>query len=238
MSCCFLTTLSAVIFDFDDTLVDTRTSRVPALIKAASDFGIVVSDKDILSHWGKPFRSLIRNAVPGIDYDTFCLHYSKVMRRFEPTALPGALKLIRRLDQLHIPVFVVSSGSRPLIRQDLKHAHLWEYISKLWGFEDTVYHKPNPRVLEPTLRVLRRRAMDQKKVLYVGDSLADYRIASANRIAFCAVLSGNTSRAEFRSAGLRNGCILDSLQSLLDSKNRLGRFFQSLAIVRPRGVVH
>lgn len=46
----------AVLFDFDDTLVDTVHSKIPAIIEYCdSVHGVVVTVEEVMSLWGMPF---------------------------------------------------------------------------------------------------------------------------------------------------------------------------------------
>lgn len=213
----------AMLFDFDDTLVATRTSRVSALIKTAADFGYRLTPEDITEHWGKPFNQLVMGIVPGVDYEAFHRHYADIMRQIPSQVLPGTRKLLAGLSGRGVPIFVISSGSRDLVRQDLEEGDLWQYLSKLWGYEDTPYHKPDPRTLDPVLRTLAELGIDVNQVVYIGDSVADFRVATAKGFLFCAVLSGTHTREDFRALGLGDELIVDSLEELLDLKGWLTR---------------
>jgi len=215
--------MKAVLIDFDDTLMATRKSRVAALIKAAADFGRHVTPDDIEEHWGKPFNQLILGIVPGLDYQGFHRHYAGVMRSIPPEALPGARDLLAELSNRHVHVFVISSGSRGLVRQDLEDAGLWRYVSRLWGFEDTAHHKPDPRTLGPVLQTLAEQEIEVDQAVYIGDSIADLHVATARGLTFCAVLTGTNTREEFRSMALPDDMIVDSLEELLDPRSWLRR---------------
>lgn len=210
-----MTLLRAAIFDFDDTLMATRKSRVAALIRAAADFGYFVKSEDIAKHWGRPFDDLISGIMPGIDYEIFHRHYAAVMRTIPPQALPGAHDLLAELTDHGVRIFIVSSGSRELVRQDLEDGSLWQYVSRLWGFEDTAYRKPDPRTLEPVLLELAKYDVHLDQALYIGDSISDFKVATANGLPFCAVLTGTDRREDFHLVGLQRRFVVDSLQELL-----------------------
>jgi len=207
--------LKAIIFDFDDTLMATRNSRVAVLIKAAANFGYRLTPEDVAKHWGKPFNELISDMMPGVDYEAFRCHYAKIMCSIPPQALPGACDLLAELTPHGVRIFVVSSGARDLVRQDLEDGDLWQYVSRLWGYEDTPYHKPDPRTLDPVLLTLAEHDIHLNQAVYLGDSTSDFEVASAKGLLFCAVLTGVHTREDFLMVGLQEDLIVNSLEELL-----------------------
>lgn len=209
----------AVILDFDDTLMATRECRTVALRATLKELGSSDDLSNLGTHWGKPFRELITQIAPEVDYDTFVKLYSKVMKRYPPRPTPGAAQLLTSLASNGKLILVLSSGSRALVMQDLEEALLWQYVSKLWGFEDTDSHKPNPRVLDPVLRHLELSDVERESALYIGDSMHDFIVAEANGIPFCACLTGFTGREAFLQKGLSEYRIVSSLQELLNDNH-------------------
>jgi phosphoglycolate phosphatase-like HAD superfamily hydrolase len=215
--------LRAAILDCDDTLIATRASRTDALIVGAAHFGFTITSADIGEHWGKPFNQLISSLMPGIDYDAFLHYYAEIMRNIPPIVLPGVPALLLQLKSSGIRTLLVSSGSRELVVQDLEASNLLQFVDRLWGYEDTVYHKPDPRVLDPILSTIREMSISQDKVLYMGDSIQDFLTASHHRLLFCAVLSGSSTREDFRAIGLDDNLIINSLEDLLAEESWLLR---------------
>jgi len=207
--------IHAVICDFDDTLLATRLLRINLLLKTLGDYGHVILVDQLLLHWGKPFNELISSVAPRVNYDKFLLDYSKGMQRERPQILPGAETLLKFLDSINVPCFIVSSGSRFLVEQDLEAVHLLQYVTQIWGFEDTPYHKPDGRVLYPLLCALKEKKVDAEDVVYIGDGLADLQVAAVNHLSFVAVLTGLHTKAEFERAGLGGEFIISSLSELL-----------------------
>lgn len=225
-----MNTINALVFDFDDTLMDTRARRFRPLIDTFKSFGCMPKREDISRNWGKPFDALVVAIAPSVNYEAFVRRYSVAMRKFPPRTHLGAKRLLRILQQRGVPSFIVSSGSKILVKQDLDYAGLSKYVSFLWGFEDTPYHKPDPRTLEPVLAVFKNMALPRGNILFVGDSLADFQMAAASRIPFCAVLTGATMRKDFNSAGLEDRLIVDSLRELV----RRGSWF--IRALPPRNI--
>jgi phosphoglycolate phosphatase-like HAD superfamily hydrolase len=66
---------------------------------------------------------------------------------------------------------------------------------------DTLVHKPDPRVFEPTLKKLQTENVDRSEVLYVGDGLRDFLAARDAGLRFVGITHGTTSKAAFTEAG-------------------------------------
>lgn len=208
--------ISSVIFDFDDTLMATRETRYDALIETAGDFGIEISPEEIDSHWGEPFEELIAGIAPNIEFEEFHSQYMNVMKKYGPKVQPGVRDVFDILQGKNTPIFVVSSGSYELVKQDLIEGELWEDITRLWGYEDTPAHKPNPQALSPVLQHLETIGKKEGAVPFIGDSPRDLEAARGNGLPFWAVLTGLSDRSDFRNKGLDDDRIINSLYGLLE----------------------
>jgi len=205
---------TAVIFDCDDTILATAKSRWSVLISTAADFGVNLDERTIRANWGKPFDQLIRSLVPGLDQDQFISAYRDAMRIHRPEPVPGAVELIRDLWGKGTSLEIVTSSSRDIAVQDLDALGLTSYFDNIYGYEQTQHHKPDPRVLNDPIGGLIARGFEKDQLLYVGDSVRDYRVAVGNSVAFFAVLTGLETRAEFVQAGADGRRVLPGLMQL------------------------
>jgi phosphoglycolate phosphatase-like HAD superfamily hydrolase len=205
---------SAVLCDFDDTLMATRETRVPLIMDTLAELGCHVEWERVIHHWGKPFPQLIKCLAPTVDYVVFHRQYSERMSSRAPVVLPGAAELLQSLRDRGTLVEIVSSGSRKLVLHDLEAGGLMTYVERVWACEDTGSCKPDPAVLDQPLAQLEDRGIPRRAVAYVGDSLADYRVAHSRRLSFVGVLTGLQSRADFLDAGVPSVQIVDTLRAL------------------------
>ncbi|MBV6394141.1 MAG: Phosphoglycolate phosphatase [Anaerolineales bacterium] len=205
----------AVIFDCDDTIIATAKNRWTALIKTANDFGQELNEATIRNAWGKPFDQLIATLVPEIEFETFFAAYKIIMRSQKTEATSGAAQLLKKLYEEDVRMEIVTSSSRELIIQDLDELDLTKYFADIFGYEGTRYYKPDPRVLAPALLILEKQGYKLSEVLYVGDSIRDYKAAIGNRLDFVAVTSGLEQKDVFLTAGLEANNIISSLIELL-----------------------
>jgi phosphoglycolate phosphatase-like HAD superfamily hydrolase/tetratricopeptide (TPR) repeat protein len=207
---------AALILDCDDTLISTSKTRWSVLMKTAADFGEVLDETTIRASWGKPFNELIKTIVPGVDPDVFVPAYRIAMQTQKPQPTIGAVAFLALMHQRGVPMEVVTSSSRDLIIQDLDALGLTGFFVNIYGYEETAYHKPDPRILEIPIADLARRGYGTDDIVYIGDSVRDYQVARGHELHFVAVLSGLDSRSDFIDAGLAGECIINSFNALLD----------------------
>lgn len=93
-------------------------------------------------------------------------------------------------------IAIVTTKFHYRIEQILNKYNANELIDVIVGAEDVKVEKPNP---EGLLWAIEHLGVDKKDVLYIGDSLVDAKTAENAKVKFAAVLTGTTSRAEFRN---------------------------------------
>jgi phosphoglycolate phosphatase-like HAD superfamily hydrolase len=208
--------IEAIIFDFDDTLLATATTRWPALIETAAEFQFTLTEATIAAAWGRPFNELIAATVPPtVGQDAFVRRYREVMHTHPPQPTTGAVDLLRRLWRAGICLCVVSSSSQGLVVQDLDALSLTGYFSYIFGHEQTRHHKPDPRVLDEPREALAHLLIGREGILCIGDSGRDFLVATGNNIAFYAVMTGSEDRPRLEQAGVPPETILTDLSELI-----------------------
>lgn len=207
-----------VLFDCDDTILQTAKTRWEVMIKTAAEFGYFeLNEVTIRCAWGQPFNAMIRELLPGVDYDGFVHRYREGMATNEPKATPGAVDLLQFLEAHRVDMRIISSGSHELVVQDLAALRMRHFFTCIYACEDTPFHKPDPRALEPSIDDLRRRRLRRNvplpDVIYIGDSVRDYEASAGNGVEFIGVTSGLETRDDLREAGVER--IVDHLGELV-----------------------
>jgi phosphoglycolate phosphatase-like HAD superfamily hydrolase len=205
----------AIIFDCDDTVLETALLRWSVLMHTADSFGVNLEQDTIRASWGKPFPQLIEALVPELDYDEFVTRYRSDMLLNRPNPTRGAVRLLEYSSSLQQFLQIVTSSSKALIMQDLQEVGLERYFDEIYGHEETKYHKPDPRVLEAPLQSLADHGIQRSAVVYIGDSGRDYSAAVGNDIAFICVLTGLESREDVIAGGVSPSAIINDLTALL-----------------------
>ena len=206
-----------IIFDIDDTLVQTINCKWLALKQTARKYyQLEVTDSHIKIYWGLPFEKMVLGVFSEIDsFETIKKHYLEISESFPMQPQEGAVSTIAKLKENFV-ICALTASSRSVILQDLIDAGFnLEDFYTIQTAEDTDFHKPDPRVFLPTLAKLEKIKISSDKITYVGDSVKDYLAACKIHINFIGVLSGLTSREEFLDSGTHSSNIIERLEELI-----------------------
>lgn len=194
---------SAVIFDFDDTLVKTRAVKWAQHKAVAKRFyGIDLTDEVLARHWGEPYDDVLRHLYGNADTIENMRAAKMSMESDYPVGVqPGARELVKYLYGSGVTMGVLSATRDELIRADLARLGFsLGHFACIQGSDHTQVHKPDPEVFVPILSKFAKLGV-VGKVVYVGDALTDYRAAAGAGIDFIAVTGGSTTKDEFMRAG-------------------------------------
>lgn len=168
--------MKAVLWDLDDTVLDTLPGRMDALRHAYGECVGGWCDPEELwrSHRGGTLEDLGRRLL-GEDYRRFTTayrdrYYGSVR---SISAYEGVPDILQWCVGQCIPLAVVTSKVAWGARAELAQAGMLQYFRCVVGFDDTDLHKPDP---EPIFEALDRLCVDIAEagdVLFVGDSPAD-----------------------------------------------------------------
>ena len=196
--------LSAVLFDFDGTLVDTTEMIHQSMRHATSS---VLGREDIpretlLANVGQPLprqMELIDTENAESLLEAYRSHHERhhdaLIREF-----PGVEESLGRLGSAGIKVAVVTSKRRPSVEMALGiFPGLRNVVDRFVTLEDTTHHKPHP---EPLLRALKLLgSIPKERAAYVGDSPFDVEAAKAAELTSVAVSWGAFSEDALCASG-------------------------------------
>ncbi len=176
--------IKAVIFDFDDTLVNTLETKTAALQYVAKTiYNYNLPTETIHTHWGKPYPEMLTEIFTESqdDPDSIIMHYEKIRKQF-PSQLYKKVKETLHELSAKVTIGILTSAGKSVLVEDLNTVKLpiemFEYIQTA---EDTKVHKPNPKVFDPLLNKLN---LLPSEVIYVGDSINDYLAAKKAGLVF------------------------------------------------------
>ncbi len=187
--------MSAILWDLDDTLLDTAAARMASLAHAHRV--VLGRDADPVALWrsnrGATLEELARRLV-GDDYLRFARiyrdHYYATARDIRP--FEGIEAVLRSLHAAGITMAVVTSKVSHGAIDELAAAGLLPYIRAVVGFDDVDRHKPDP---EPVYAALDRLLVDHpERVIFIGDSPADVWAARNAGVRSVAALWGTLDR--------------------------------------------
>ncbi len=210
--------IKAVIFDFDDTLVASREAKWAQHTHVAKTFfNIDLKEDKIREHWGKPVNILALELYDNSD----TWENIHIILRSTRDAFPKKLhsEVAGTLEYLlgrGIKIGILSAATSSDIKHDLvKYNIPVDNFTIIQGAEDTLVHKPNPEVFIPILEHLSQEGIQNKEILYVGDSLDDLKAATGAGINFVAVTTGLYAEEDFKKAGAKK--IIKNIREVLEN---------------------
>jgi HAD superfamily hydrolase (TIGR01549 family) len=187
-----------VLFDFDDTLVDTFNSKIPAIIEyCATVHGTSITADQVRSLLGIPFGEMMRALTNSQEIDT--QRYLEISQRHPLSPFPESKGVLEAL-QSRFQVGIVTSLSRPVLVHSLNVLG-WNTIpfATLVAEGEAPAHKPNPRVFEPAIQAL--GSPQPREILYIGDALTDAQAATQAGLRFIGVGRDPQRQAAFTQGG-------------------------------------
>ena len=195
--------LSAALFDFDGTLVDT-TELIHQSLRHATQSILGRDDiprETLLAHVGQP----LPRQMELIDAEKAELLLESYRRYNEENhdaliaEFPGIERSLDRLRSAGVKVAVVTSKRRFSVEMALESfPGLRNVVDRFVTMEDTNEHKPHP---EPLLRGLELvGGVPKEEAAYVGDSPFDVEAAKAAGLTSVAVSWGAFSEDTLRAA--------------------------------------
>lgn len=207
--------VKAVIFDFDDTLSVTIKIRWEAIKHCGKEkFGIDITDETIKSLWGIKYDDLIDQLFPlsGYTLEQKKQMYKETVKQFPLRLQDGALKALAYLKEQGYLLGVLSSFTKDMGIPELTRLGLGDDMFVKTQFaEDTLVHKPNPEVFNPTLQLFSERDIKPSECLYVGDAVYDGVAARGAGINFIGVTTGLHSESDFKVEGFTSISSLSEL---------------------------
>lgn len=195
----------AIIFDFDDTLVESRLQKWAQHKHVAKKFyNIDLQDEEIRQHWGKPFHELISILYQNSDtIENMDITVTSVKNDFMKKPYEGSLEIVNHIIDKGIQIGILSAANTNHIKADLEHFNFpLNQFFAIQGADQTNVHKPNPQVFNPIFEKLTEKGLSLNEILYVGDSIDDYQAAKDAGIDFVGIATGLYSEEDFQNKGV------------------------------------
>lgn len=218
----------AAIFDLDDTLLDSFSTRVITLQRVFTSADITEQDAEqfLRDLQGAVLSAALTQLAKdlGIGIDLF-LDYRRTYWTKEQGILklyPGIKQMLNKLHKYGLKLGVVTSkagnvefeGNVIGARQELQELGIADLFSVLIGFEDVTLHKPHPEGINMALI---RLDVSPSKALMVGDSAGDIGAAQAAGCHSCYATWGLPANVRTNIlANISPDFILDSPSALLE----------------------
>jgi phosphoglycolate phosphatase len=190
---------TAVIFDFDLTLADSRPGFIASHRYAAEQLGVPAPTPEAIARAiGTPLEHIVPVMFPKMteacveEYiRAYRVKADEVMADLTEV-LPGARETLNTLHNAGLRLALVSQKLRHLIEEVLDREGM--KFEVVLGGQDVPDFKPAPGGL---LLALERLGVEADDAIYVGDTTIDAAAAANAGLRFVGVLTGVTTREEF-----------------------------------------
>ena len=169
-----MTSLKAVIFDFDGVLVDSEPIHYRAFQRVLNPRGIGFSYDEYLERYiGFDDRDAFREAyrVSGLELDNEMLSdlircksdsFEEIVKK-KVEVFPGAEELVREIAGAGVPLAIASGALRHEIELILEKVSLMPYFTVIVSADQVKKSKPDPETYVMALRALEER-LDGKQL--------------------------------------------------------------------------
>ena len=181
---------SAIIFDFDDTLIDAKPIINKALAATFAQFNIseeIITVKNIdvnrslRDYFHHIFADNIKEARDA--YYHYYTEFSKDLLHLE-----NAEEVLKLLQRHQVFTAIVSNKGGARLRDEIHNKFNWQdYFAAIIGSGDVAEDKPSP--LPAKLALEKAKLEDHSNVWFIGDSLVD--LQTAENLGCKGVLFGN-----------------------------------------------
>lgn len=194
--------LTAALFDFDGTLVDTTEMIYQGMLHATGEvLGREIPRDTLMANVGQPLprqMEVLDAEKAALLLESYRAHHEEnhdaLIREF-----PGVPEALARLRAAGVKIGVVTSKRRASVEMAVRRfPTLGEVVDHFVSMEETTEHKPHPAPLLKGLEDL--GGVPKEEAVYVGDSPYDIAAAKAAGVTSVAVSWGAFSEDTLRSA--------------------------------------
>jgi phosphoglycolate phosphatase len=207
---------SAVLFDWDNTLVDSWYAIKLGMDGALAHFGMDLWSLDDVRTRCKLAAKDYFPAIFGDRWreaaDQYYVHFHKARQLTPTSARPGAENLLIWLNEKQIPLFVVSNKEGGSLRREADALNWTRYFVKIVGANDAEDAKPSRAPVDFALLPMDLKA--DQSMWFVGDTDVDMQCA---RNAGCTPIFVGSSE-EAQELGVSTA--FDDCQAFLDWMRR------------------
>lgn len=211
-------TPQAMVFDLDGTLVDTVETRIAAWLRTFEEHGIPAGREQVARLIGSDGRRVARLVAEAAGMPIDAERADAIDRRSgeiyselntNPRPLPGAIELLRALDERGLPWAIATSSRPEQVGASIDALKLARRPTIVDGSQ-VENAKPAPDLL---LAAATKLGVEPLRSWYVGDSIWDVQAALAAGMQAIGVASGSATTGDLEEAGAQ--LIVDELSELI-----------------------
>lgn len=188
--------IRAVVFDLDDTLVDSWSRFDGAMLPVLDEEGIVYDREEMIAKMhpqGIPPTAALfcEMGVLGTVEEITCLLEERLYHEYadDIRLMPGAEAYLRCLREQGVRLFVLTASPHSITDPCLKNNGVWDWFERVWTVEDYGMGKSNPALF---VRVVGDVGLPADEILYYDDNPVAVANAAASGMKVCGVLCPHT----------------------------------------------
>ena len=178
-----------LIFDLDDTLIESFPAYVRLHQRIAAELGWRVPSREELVNYGPTWHATLARMWPERELTRFFTRYEQLADSHRYPAIAGVPEALAGLRTAGHSLWIVTKRQRLRLAQRMDQAGLArEWFAGIFAYEDQPVSKPDPRCFEPVWAAL--GGHPGGRAIYIGDRQDDHRAAEAAGLPFVAVRTG------------------------------------------------
>ncbi|WP_291491598.1 HAD family hydrolase [Desulfurella sp.] len=177
---------SAIFFDLDGTLVDSKKDLEKAVVFTALNLKLEILDKEyILSLVGNGIHRLVKDYLTKINATDYYEQFLKIFLSYyyehicEDSYLYDSVKPTLQILKEQYKLFVVSNKLEKFSKKLLNELKIDNFFEAIIGGDSFENKKPHP---QPILNLIQKYKINPCNSLFVGDSENDYFAAKASNL--------------------------------------------------------
>lgn len=169
-----------VLLDMDGTIADTDELIIRTMNDLYGKYrdGVKTPIEQMYYFSGPPIRGTIEKEFPNGDIDMLVDEFKKISNTYYSicvSAYPHVVETLSNLKKQGVKLGIVTSKGHYNCDQCIEAIGLKDIVTEYVAGDDVKQTKPNP---EGIYRLIEHFCIkDKKKVLYIGDYIADYLVA-------------------------------------------------------------
>ena len=174
----------AVLFDWDDTLAEHRSTSIRIMGELKQDYGAQgeIRPEELLKAWYKNPAQCCQEYFPDHTVEEMKQKYREKLLALpvtDVTLLDGAEGVLRALKAKGIPMAIVSNKSEERLKAEIAHCGLTDTFGAIIGYDGASKAKPH---FGPIGRALKALNVGLGNIWMVGDSPEDAGAARSDGI--------------------------------------------------------
>lgn len=203
--------LKAVIFDLDDTLVESTVNYgkfkqlvIDKLVSWGQDRGSYKPDETIVAIISRYERRMKDAGISNAELESRLAELDEIMDKVElekvtgTREIKGARRLLQLLKSRHVKVGILTRGCGDYAHSALAVTNMLDLVDAIECRNSNAKPKPNP---ESYLRLAKTLGVRPDETVFVGDHPIDAQCAANAGVAFLAVRTGDVPDAALLASG-------------------------------------